>query len=135
MLRTLVFLENSSFSFPIFHLSLHLLSDGIIGVYHLYGARDQIQGVCIQGKHSPNGYIFNPISKYLTISLNLSFLDCIQPSVDKYRALGMGFGLSHDLATTVWPVAFFVTFFFVGGGRDLIPDTQSDKKTNGENIS
>lgn len=126
--------ENSSFSFPIFHLSLHLLSAGIIGVYHLCGARDRSQGMCIQGKHSPNGYIFNPISKYLAISLNLNFLDCIQPSVDKYRALGMDFGLSHDLATTAWPLAFFVTFFFFWG-RDLIPDTQSNKKTNGENIS
>ena len=111
--------ENSSFSFPIFHLSLHpslhLLSAGIIGVYHLCGARDRTQGVCIQGKHSPNGYISNPISKYLTMFLNLSFLDWIQPSVDDYRALGMDFGLSHNLATTAWSVAFFVTFFFSSG--------------------
>lgn len=60
-------------------LSLCLLSAGIIGMYHLCGAWEQTQGVCIGGKHSPNGYIFNPILKYLTMFLNLGFLTGFSP--------------------------------------------------------
>lgn len=51
-------------------------------------------------------YISNPIFKYLA--------GC-STSVDDHRALGMDFGLSHDLAIVAGPVASFTTSLFFAG--------------------